>query len=78
MAGIYNKVVKEDIFNLLVKVNQINIKRAEFGFAQSDCAFVDTMLATMCLHAIDNPDIFTHNNDINIRYILNIFTNERT
>ena len=78
MAGIYNKVAKGDIFNLLVKVNSINIKRAEFGFAISECAFVDTMLATMALHAIDNPDIFTHKNDINIRYILNVFTNERT
>ena len=46
---------------LVIKINEVNIKRAEAGFVDKDCDYIRTMLATICLHALENPLIFTTN-----------------
>lgn len=33
----------------------VNIKRAELGFVNTDCDYVKTMLTTICLHSLENP-----------------------
>ena len=56
-----NDALHADTHDLVVRINDINIKRAEAGFAITDCNYVRTMLATVCLHALENPLIFTTN-----------------
>lgn len=48
----------EDTHELVVEINNINLKRADLGFVMTDCNYIKTMLATVCLHALENPLIF--------------------
>ena len=63
------KVVRDDFTGLVINANAASVKRAEFGFVNKDCDFVKSMIGTICLHAIDNPDIF---NEIQSNNIINL------
>lgn len=69
MDTTFIKAVRDNFTGLVINANAASIKRAEFGFVNTDCNFVKSMIGTICLHAIDNPDIFTekqYNNIINL------------
>lgn len=65
------KAVRDDFTGLVINANVASVKRAEFGFVNKDCDFVKSMIGTICLHAIDNPDIFTEKQSNNIINLIN-------
>ena len=56
---------------LVIDANVANVQRAEFGFVNKDCDFINSMLSTICIHAMQNPDIFNEEQSNNIMYIIN-------
>ena len=56
-----NDALHANTHELVVRINDVNIKRAELGFVNTDCDYTRTMLATVCLHALENPIIFNNN-----------------
>ena len=64
-----SKVIREDFTKYAIQANEVNIQRAEFGFVQTDCNFIKTMISTICIHAMENNLIF---NDIQFSNIINI------
>lgn len=71
MATDFIKAVRDDFTGLVINANTASVKRAEFGFVNKDCDFIKSMLGTICLHAIDNPDIFTEKQSNNIINLIN-------
>ena len=65
------KAARNNFTELLVDANSASIKRAEFGFVNSDCNFVKSMIGTICIHAMENPDIFTEEQSNNIISLIN-------
>ena len=65
------KAVNEDFTKLAITANEVNVQRAEFGFVNKDCDFINSMLSTICIHAMQNPDIFNEEQSNNIMYIIN-------
>lgn len=65
------KAVNEDFTKLVIDANEVNIQRAEFGFVNKDCDLVKSMIGTICLHCMQNPDIFNEEQSNNIMYIIN-------
>ena len=63
--------VNEDFTKLVIDANEVNIQRAEFGFVNKDCDFIKSMLSTICVQAMQNPDIFNEEQSNNIMYIIN-------
>lgn len=64
-----NVVIDNIITNthdLVVKINNINLRRAESGFVNNDCDYTRTMLTTICLHALQNNLIYTEDRLKNI------------
>lgn len=68
--------VCNDFQGMLIAANEVSIKRAEFGFVNTDCDFVKSMIGTICLHAIENIFVFDKKQFINIRELINIISNE--
>ena len=64
-------VQHEDMHDFVVNINNINLKRADAGFVMTDCNYIKTMLATVCLHALENTLIFTTNRKEKIVEIIN-------
>lgn len=64
--------VRDDYEDMLIAANAASVKRAEFGFVDTDCYFIKSMLSAVCLHALDNPDIFINQQSKNIMEIINI------
>lgn len=62
----FNNVARAGVEDMLIAANSASVQRAEFGFVNKDCDFVKSMLAIICIHALDNKDIFTESqyNDI--------------
>lgn len=68
--------IRNDFEGLLINNNLANIQRAEFGFITNDCSFVKSVVSTMCMHALDNPDIFNKEQTNNIINIINILSHD--
>lgn len=64
-------VVRNDFEDLAINANAASIHRAEFGFVNTNCDFIKSMLGTICIHALDNPDIFNNIQFNNIVSIIN-------
>lgn len=64
-------VVRNDFEDLVINANVASIHRAEFGFVNTGCDFIKSMLGTICIHALDNPDIFNNIQFNNIVSIIN-------
>ena len=60
--------------DLVINANAASVQRAEFGFVNKDCDFIKSMLGTICLHAVDNPDIFNEEQSNNIVNLINILS----
>ena len=56
---------------LAIDANAANVQRAEFGFVNKDCDFINSMVSSICIHAMQNPDIFNEEQSNNIMYIIN-------
>lgn len=71
-----DNIITDDIINnthdLVVKINNINIRRAESGFVSNDCDYTKTMLSTICLHALQNPLIYKEDRLRNIVELIDI------
>ena len=67
----FNKTILENIEELNIKINDINIQRAKFGFINTDCNFIKTMLSSICVHCISNLFIFNNEQIINLNNIIN-------
>ena len=63
--------VRNNFEGLVIDANAASIQRAEFGFVNEDCDFINSMLSTICIHAMQNPDIFNEEQSNNIMYIIN-------
>lgn len=63
--------VNEYFTKLVINTNIVNIQRVEFGFVNKDCDFIKSIIGNMCLHCIQNPDIFNEEQSNNIMYIIN-------
>lgn len=74
MDTTFIKAVRDNFTGLVINANAASIKRAEFGFVNTDCAFVKSMIGTICLHAIENPLIFDEEQSNNIINLINIIT----
>lgn len=59
---------------LVIDANAASVQRAEFGFVNEDCDLVKTMIGTICLHCMQNPDIFNKEQSTNIINIINILS----
>lgn len=73
MNNILN-VIYDNLEAFVIDNNNIYFKRAEFGFINTNCDFVKNMIANMCLHAAENPDIFNEDQSNNIINIINKIT----
>ena len=63
--------VRNNFEGLVIDANATNVQRAEFGFVNKDCDFINSMLSTICIHAMQNPDIFNEEQSNDIMYIIN-------
>ena len=63
--------VRNNFEGLEIDANAANVQRAEFGFVNKDCDFINSMLSNICIHAMQNPDIFNEEQSNNIMYIIN-------
>lgn len=66
--------VRNNLESLVIDANATSIQRAEFGFVNEDCDLVKTMIGTICLHCMQNPDIFNKEQSTNIINIINILS----
>lgn len=71
MESVYIDNVRDNLNDLAIAANESNIKRAEFGFVNSDCDYIKSMLSALCLQAIDNKDIFNDEQFTNIKNLIN-------
>lgn len=74
MDTTFIKAVRDNFTGLVINANAASIKRAEFGFVNTDCDFVKSMIGTICLHAIENPLIFDEEQSNNIINLINTIT----
>ena len=74
MDTTFIKAVRDNFTGLVINANAASIKRAEFGFVNTDCGFVKSMIGTICLHAIENPLIFDEEQSNNIINLINTIT----
>ena len=74
MDTTFIKAVRDNFTGLVINANAASIKRAEFGFVNTDCDFVTSMIVTICLHAIENPLIFDEEQSNNIINLINTIT----
>ena len=65
------KVFNENFITMLANANNASISRAELGFVNSDYDFIKSMIGTICIHALENPDIFNKSQSINIINLIN-------
>lgn len=63
--------VRNDFEDLVINANSASVQRAEFGFVNSSCNFVKSMIGIICIHALDNPNIFTEEQGNNIINLIN-------
>lgn len=63
--------VRNNFEDLVISANFASVQRAEFGFVNKDCDFVKSMIGTICIHALDNPDIFNEKQANNIVSLIN-------
>ena len=63
--------VRSNFEGLVIDTNAASVQRAEFGFVNKDCDFIKSMLGTICIHAMQNPDIFNEEQSNDIMYIIN-------
>ena len=75
MDANFINAVRNDFENFVINANLCNVKRAEFGFVNTDCNFIKSMLGVICVHAIENPDIFNKIQANNIVNMINILSN---
>ena len=68
--------VRNNFEGLVIDANAASIQRAEFGFVNKDCDLVKTMIGTICLHCMQNPDIFNKEQSTNIINIINILSHD--
>ena len=68
--------VRNNFENLVINANVASVKRAEFGFVNKDCDFIKSMIGTICIHALDNPDIFNKVQANNIVGLINKLSND--
>ena len=66
--------VRNNFEGLVIDANAASVQRAEFGFVNEDCDLVKTMIGTICLHCMQNPDIFNKEQSTNIINIINILS----
>ena len=66
--------VRNSFEDLVIGANAASVQRAEFGFVNKDCDFIKSMLGIICIHALDNPDIFTKQQSNNIVNLINILS----
>ena len=76
MDNNFIKVARDNFETLVINANSVNIRRAEFGFVNTNCDFIKSMLGNICVHALDNPDIFNDEQSNNIINLINILSNE--
>ena len=75
MGNILNAVYN-NFEGFVINNSNAYINRAEFGFINTDCNFVKNMIAIMCLHASQNPDIFNEEQSNNVINIINKLSHE--
>ena len=63
--------VRNNFEDLVIGANAASVQRAEFGFVNKDCDFVKSLVGTICIHALDNPDIFNETQSNNIVSLIN-------
>lgn len=68
--------VRNNFEGLVIDANAASVQRAEFGFVNEDCDLVKTMIGTICLHCMQNPDIFNKEQSTNIINIINILSHD--
>lgn len=68
--------VRNNFESLVIDANAVSIQRAEFGFVNKDCDLVKTMIGSICLHCMQNPDIFNKEQSTNIINIINILSHD--
>lgn len=68
--------VRNNFEGLVIDANAATVQRAEFGFVNEDCDLVKTMIGTICLHCMQNPDIFNKEQSTNIINIINILSHD--
>lgn len=73
----FNNVVRTGFESMLIAANSASIERAKFGFINKDCDFVKSMLGSICIHALDNKDIFTKSQYNNIVNLINNISHGR-
>lgn len=66
--------VRSNFEGLVIDANAASVQRAEFGFVNKDCDFIKSMLGTICVHALNNPDIFNKQQSNNIVNLINILS----
>lgn len=66
--------VRNNFEDLVIGANAASVQRAEFGFVNKDCDFIKSMLGTICIHALNNPDIFNKQQSNNIVNLINILS----
>lgn len=65
------KAVRNNFEDLVIDANSASVKRAEFGFVNKDCDMIKSMIGNICIHALDNPDIFNEEQSLNIFNLIN-------
>lgn len=69
-------IVRDNFEGLVIEANAASVQRAELGFVNEDCDLVKTMIGTICLHCMQNPDIFNKEQSTNIIDIINILSHD--
>lgn len=75
MNNNFNNVVRSGVEDMIIAANSASVQRAEFGFVNKDCDLVKSMIGTICIHALDNKDIFTESQYTNIVNLINNISN---
>ena len=75
MNNNFNNVVRSGVEDMIIAANSASVQRAEFGFVNEDCDLVKSMIGTICIHALDNKDIFTESQYTNIVNLINNISN---
>ena len=62
--------------NITSRFFENNIRVGELGFVITNKDYNKTLLASICIHALSNPNIFDENQKCNIRNIINTISYE--
>ena len=71
MNNNFNNVVRSGVEDMIIAANSASVQRAEFGFVSKECDYVKSVIGSICIHALDNFNVFNESQTKNIISLIN-------